>query len=99
MKIYFEQKQWANETNVWITAEDKNGNLHTVKPMEMIFESHEPSKQTGPSLRFSGHFSREFFPAFQEAIIEAGYSVKKPDVEALKNHLEDMRKLVFEAKT
>lgn len=39
--------------------------------------------------------SRDLLPALHEAITESGFVPKDTSIEAIKYHLEDMRKIVF----
>lgn len=54
-------------------------------------------KRTEPTMRFDGTIAMQFFPALQEAMIRSGFLKPKKDesIEAVKFHLEDMRRLVF----
>jgi hypothetical protein len=98
LSIYFEQKAWNQTTAVWLVAENERGERLMAKPMPLIFEPFDESKIIEPSLEFTGAIARQFFPALYDALVEAGYAKKQKDesVDAIKYHLEDMRKLVFE---
>jgi hypothetical protein len=85
---------------MWVVAEDANGKRHIAKPIQLVFEEHNPSLVAEPTLTLSGQIGQTFLPALHTALTENGFgkSVKDESVEAIKYHLEDMRALVFEKK-
>lgn len=100
LSIHSESRPWDLETAIWIVGEDAAGNRFIAKPMELCFIPQEAGASAQPTMVFRGSMAREFFPAFHQAMIESGYLKPKKDesIEAIKYHLEDMRRLVFEGK-
>lgn len=98
LSIYTEDSVCDDAVKIWIVSEDAHGNRSIAKPMQLEFVPHKRGMITDPSLIFVGPVARQFFPAFHDAIIRSGYLKPKKDesIEAIQNHLADMRKIVFE---
>ena len=87
--------------NVWLVH--KAGNQKTVvNSVDLTMTTTlEPNLEPPePTLRFNGHDSTQFLQGLTDGLVEAGFkpdAIKVADerVEAIKYHLEDMRKLVF----
>ena len=98
LEIYFEERPYALETACFIVGEDQNGKRFYMKPTPIVFEHDEDlSKPIAPTFVFSGQASRQFLPALSDALIRNGYKNKDESTKHLEGHLEDMRRLVFEA--
>lgn len=97
LSIYCEQRPWALETCLWFVVEEPNGRRSVVKPMKIEIDQINEGQALQPTIVFSGFQAREFFPAMHQAMIDSGYlkPTKDESIEAVRNHLEDMRRLVF----
>jgi len=88
--------------NVWLIH--KTGSKEVVvDPVDLTMTSHlEPDYEyPEPTLRFNGTAAHQFMTDLAQGIIEAGFRpevLKSSDKEvaAIKDHLEDMRRIVFE---
>lgn len=80
--------------------EDRPEGRFVVKPTELEVEAVDYNREVEPTFRFSEHSGYEFLNSLVNALVQCGF---KPDeikahdkqVEAIKAHLEDMRRLVF----
>lgn len=95
LKIFVEQRPWKDETTLYIRGEDESGKLFYVEPMKMVFNLYKLGETMEPTLRFDGWSAREILPALHSAITDTGYVEKDRSIDAIKYHLEDMRKIVF----
>lgn len=83
---------------------DDGPNFRSVaKPMELVFEKVEDDKEYEPSLRIPDYLASAFLKAVATALDKNGVRLPSVDriegeMEARKDHLEDMRKLVFGGK-
>lgn len=83
--------------------EDRPDGRYIVLPSELNFKKLVPGENLEPTYRLDHSKGEEFLQSLSNALVEAGF---KPDeikagnkeVEALRYHLEDMRKLVFKGK-
>jgi len=89
--------------NVWFIF--KNGEEETVvQPINLTLVTRRtPGMETPePTLRFDGVSARQVLTGLAEGLVQAGYApdslkAKDKEVEAIREHLADMRKIVFEA--
>ena len=98
LEFYFRQSEWSACTDVYIVGIKHTGERFIAEPMDLNFTPHDPSKEREPSLRFTAERSMGFFPALVEGLARAGFRYESKEVgelKATKDHLEDMRKLVF----
>lgn len=98
LKFYFDRKDYALQTDVFIVDEKEDGTRLLAKPMNLCFEEMKESLKHKPSLSFSGPMGREFLPKLAQGLAEYGYRPRSDDAQELKAtkyHLEDMRKMVF----
>lgn len=97
LSIHNEDRPWEDSACFWIVAEYPDGTRKIAKPMQFEFVEYQKGLSLEPSFNFSGWVAREFFPALQEAMIRSGVlkPTKNEQIESIKYHLEDMRKLVF----
>lgn len=102
LKFYFEQRAYADSTAIYLIAEDASGNRSIASPMKLEFKPLAEGLVSEPSLEFSGHMSREFFPALVDGLARSGYTYESSDkgeLKATKAHLEDMRTLALRERT
>lgn len=98
-QIYFERRQWADATDIYIVLKDHNGKRKILKPTYIEFVPIKEDGNIDPSFTVKGSDEREFFPALVDAMAKCGYRYESSDageLKATKIHLEDMRKIVFE---
>ena len=74
--------------------------LHVAKPVELEFETKDEFTDVKPTLRVCG--GREFLQSLRDALDDLGIPSNRHAkveglLEAQKEHLSDMRKLVFKA--
>lgn len=96
LRFYFDSKPWSDSVSVYIVGEDAYGKKSIARPVQLVFEELDSRVAGQPTLEFSGHLSREFFPALAQGLAEAGYRAESNDageLKATKLHLEDMRLL------
>jgi hypothetical protein len=90
-------------TDLYIYGVEKD-QYFLVEPMELhMIEINEYEKVERPTLKFRGNTGEEFLRSLADALVEIGYrpnelKAKEGVIEALKFHLEDMRKLAFKDK-
>lgn len=100
LKIRF-VKSWPK--GAWeIFAVDQGERKHTSYKITIEAKTTEESFQIEPAMDVPWHQMESFLPALIEGLSEAGFLAKSPgdiaQLEAVKYHLEDMRKLVFTEK-
>lgn len=98
LKFYFQTDIASDRVNIYLIGEKHDGSRYIAKPMNLAFEPIDRNNRSSPSLEIEGFESREFLPALANALAEAGYrheSTEAGELKATKNHLEDMRKIVF----
>lgn len=98
LKFYFQNSIASNSVQVFIIGEDQYNKRYIAEPMVLKFSEIDVSKSHDPSLIFSGEIATMFFPALVAGLAECGYtyeSSEKGELKATKEHLNDMRKLVF----
>ena len=96
VEIFLDQQIWNQQTNVFIIGTDQNGRRFQAQPVQMNFVIGDEGKPMEPTLKFDGQMGAEFLQALHDALVNAGFRQKDTSGEAMRNHLEDMRKLVFE---
>ena len=87
---------------VWL-YEDNGSSLIVAEPVNLVMREVELTREIEPTFTFNKQKGHEFLQSLVNALVEVGF---KPDeikahnkeIEAIKNHLEDMRKLVFNDK-
>jgi len=84
---------------MWL-YEDKPDGRYVVEPMSLVIKRFDHGVDVEPTFRFEEHNGEEFLQSLVNALVSIGYKpdeVKASDkqVEAIKYHLEDMRRLVF----
>ena len=100
IKIAIEHDPAIRGTKIYIYNEKPDGSIEIFKPVTLEAESLEPAEEAQPTLTFDRRMGDVFLREFANALIVAGYKpdeIKSHDkqVEAIKYHLEDMRRLVF----
>ena len=83
--------------------EDKPDGRYIVKPQEWVTERLDYGLMPEPTFRFDERGGDEFLHSFADALAEAGFrpdemKANNKQVEAIKEHLTDMRRLVFDNK-
>ena len=89
-------------TRIWIVQEKADG-FHAFRAIGFEDRIVSPSEELEPTFVFGRREGHEFLQELSDALVRAGF---KPDeieasskqVAAIKNHLEDMRTLVFKGK-
>ncbi len=88
--------------NLWLVHKARDGSEIIVNPIDLTMTTTlEPGVMSPePTIRFHGFDAKQFLQGLSDGLVGAGF---KPDelkasdkeVTAIKNHLEDMRTLVF----
>jgi len=98
MKCEIYQEPWDNAISI-LFVEEKDGVEYIAQPMELIFKRREEGERIEPSLKVSGP-GKDFLPSLAEALVNSGYRDKAfdrdPVIKSKDEHLQDLRKLVFE---
>lgn len=89
-------------TRIWVVDERQDG-IYAFSRSDLKLKKVEPCEELEPTFVFNRRDGDDFLRELSNALVKAGY---KPDelkannqqVVAIKYHLEDMRKLVFEEK-
>ena len=87
--------------NLWMLGDNKDGTMDIVNPMAMVVTTVNWNERLPePTLQFRGDNALSFLQSLAEGLAESGFHPKEIEasnkqIEALKNHLEDMRRLVF----
>lgn len=89
--------------NIWF-ARKEGDTIATVQPIDMtVVSTINPGEITPePTIKLSDRAATQFLQGLCDALVQAGYKpsviqAHDKEMEATKNHLEDMRKLVMEA--
>jgi hypothetical protein len=104
MKVVINYEPAFAGMSAWLYEDRADGSRWVVNPTELEFTLLDHAVETPPTFRFDERGGMEFLQSFADALIKAGF---KPDeikahdkeVTAIKNHLEDMRSLVFKGKS
>ncbi len=90
--------------DVWLIKHNADGSEAVIQPVPLTMTlALQPFEiRPEPTLRFANNDATQFLQGLADGLVEAGFrpdALKATDKEilALKSHLEDMRKLVFEA--
>jgi len=90
--------------NMWLVKHNADGSEVVVQPIDltMTVDLHPAELPPEPTIRFSGHESKQFLEELAGALVEAGFrpdelKASDKEKEAILRHLEDMRTLVMEA--
>jgi hypothetical protein len=100
LKVTLEHNPAIRGTDIYLYGRNINGSHFRIKPVQLEIEQFKEWERPEPTFIFSDQFGTQFLQNFVNALVEIGF---KPDeikahdkqVIALKEHLEDMRKLVF----
>lgn len=86
--------------DLWVVEEDCRGNRLIAKPVVLEFEKVDEYSPAEPTMKFQRIADMDkFLKEFVKAIIDEGHCDDgQGETKALKYHLEDMRKLVFNNK-
>ena len=86
--------------NIWFV--NKQGEREVVvNPLDLTITSYMPSGETPlPTIRIDRNMSHQFLEGLANGLVDAGFrpdelKAANKEMEAIKFHLEDMRKLVF----
>ena len=87
---------------VWI-IDERGSDSFVARPTELRFEKTDPTLQIEPTFVFDRFKGEEFLQGLAEALVQAGFKPNEirahdKQVEAIKYHLEDMRKLALRGK-
>ncbi len=93
---------WSEEfygMSLWIIEDMPNQRL-VAKPVELVFEPLEIGLLPDPTLKFSSSKGTEFLSSLADALAASGIianslKTNEQQIEAIKYHLEDMRRLIF----
>ena len=102
MKTIIRYEETFDGVGVYIMAQDKNGRVIAAEPLKLEFsEVKEYPMLPEPTLRFvSNQDGNEFLQDMANELARLGFLPKiaeqsRAELDATKNHLEDMRALVF----
>jgi len=99
-KVFIRQCIETDSDEIFITEEILNHKRRVALPMKLEWKELSQYDSCQPTLKIPGMISRELYKALQLALEQQGI---KPDstskmegiLEATKEHLKDMRRLVF----
>ncbi|MEK7125077.1 MAG: hypothetical protein AAB864_01645 [Patescibacteria group bacterium] len=100
MKFYARSEPWADSFDIFIAQESVDGRRNFVNVKLEVGDEIKPNFiAPGSSIRLTGEEATMLFNALWEAGLRphGGYG-GTAQVEAIKYHLDDMRKLVFKEK-
>jgi len=105
--IIIRQDEVSPFLHMWFIKQNQDGSRVTVNPLDMTMTTDLTvgERLPEPTLKFDGYTEiHQFLSGLAGAIIQAGYrpdelKAKEGEMEATKAHLEDMRRIVFEALT
>ena len=87
---------------IWFYEKDEvSGTIRILRPIEFKWEEHKSgTRLPAPTIDTDTHSVRPFLEKFIERLKEAGYgrdkvSVESGELKAMREHLADMKKLVF----
>ena len=100
MKVYLQYEPDLAGMGLWILVE-RDGQKQVAMPLDLKFTVLKVGDRPKPTLEFDGGEGKEFLQSLAESLVLAGFKpdelkAKNNEVTAIKYHLEDMRKLVFE---
>lgn len=96
LQFHAERRDFGRGVSIQISEELPNGGYAVVMPMTMEVTTTTTDEYIGPSLTLKQQEAQRLL----DALIDAGLTptrepAKVGEIEAVKYHLEDMRKLVF----
>lgn len=103
LKVHIEHDASLRGTAIYLYGEDNKGRF-VIEPVTLVARHYSEGEMLGsPTFVFGSRDGEEFLQALSQALVRIGF---KPDelkqsneqVVAIKYHLEDMRKLVFNIK-
>ena len=103
MNVIIRYDDVFNLVNVWLVKQNPDGSQTCVLPMNLEATTYTaPGTVPPPTIRIEGTFATQFLQDLADGLAAAGFrpaELKASDreVTAIKVHLEDMRRLVFEA--
>ena len=102
MKIYIERSLHEGAINIYVRYE-RDGKVYEASPQKLEFHEITSGQISTPTYQFPINYTHDgesFLTAMAEALMEFGVlkKIDAPEIEAIKFHLEDMRRLVFEKK-
>lgn len=102
VKIYIQQSNISRETSIYIFDGHPDGKRELAKPIDLVFEPVNEAEVMEPTLSIRGYPGNNFLQELSNALIEAGFRDKQVnnsgEIKRLENHLDDMRRIVFEPK-
>ncbi len=99
IQVFIEQKPCNRGVDIYI-YEERNGKTCLYQTTELTIKECEAGASDEPTIKFNYPIANELLQALQEAIVNIGIKPKEGNkieglYEATKEHLNDMRKLVF----
>ena len=94
IKIYHNYNYCRMQTELLVVDEKLDGSKYIAKPIDLVFEKDDScsGKIIEPTLIFNGVEGHELLKGIEGAF---GERSSNKEIDAIKYHLEDMRKLVF----
>ena len=104
VRIALEKSLYTDTVDLYLYTENTNGTISVAMPTEFVFTPIDETTLAQPTMRFRRGRGDEFLKSLSGALIRMGYQadeleVNAKQVDAIKYHLEDMRKLVFRDET
>ena len=101
INVYMQYNPAHHGIDIWFEKDGGDGKVLIAKPLNIEFEEVNPYGYIEPTMMFDKHNGYEFLKSFATGIVECGIEIdaikyKKDEMSAVKEHLADMRKLVFE---
>ncbi len=99
IQVYIEQKPCNTGVGIYI-YEERNGKMYLYQTTKLTIKECKAGTSEEPTIKFNYPIVNELLQALQEAIVSIGIKPKEGNkieglYEATKEHLNDMRKLVF----
>ncbi len=104
MMIHIERNMTGGSSIYIIYHDRSSGKMQVAKPVTIEFGDWiNEFKLPEPTMRMDGIFGKQFINAMGKALEKDGFQSTKEDqmegrMNAMKNHLDDMRQLVFKDK-
>lgn len=101
IKIFFDTAYDFGGIRLWITDRDHDGRvLRVAKPFTLVWADHDVEARPEPTIvlhQIEGtHIIRDFIAEAEKAGFKMPKVPEQGELAAVKYHLEDMRRLVFE---
>jgi len=98
MKVIFDRDVARNALLVWVVAESGDGSREFALPTTFTFAKYNEGERPDPTLTIPATLEYSygnFIEALINGLRDGGFLDKEGPADAIRYHLEDMRRLVF----